>query len=71
MSRKLMDLVLDSKEEFLSQLLARLNDLFITDELTDGDLINYADTVRNKLKENSAVICAYCAAGSYWGFYSR
>jgi type I restriction enzyme R subunit len=46
----------DSQEEFLSQILARLNDLFITDELTDGDLINYAHTVRNKLKENSAVM---------------
>jgi len=46
----------DKKEEFLSQILARLNELFITDELTDGDLINYAHTVRDKLKENSAVM---------------
>lgn len=29
----------DKKEEFLSQILARLNELFITDELTDKDLM--------------------------------
>ncbi|MGB5446604.1 MAG: type I restriction endonuclease subunit R, partial [Psychromonas sp.] len=46
----------DKKEEFLSQILARLNELFITDELTDNDLINYAHTVRDKLRENSAVM---------------
>ena len=36
--------------------MARLNELFITDELTDKDLINYAHTVRDKLQENSAVM---------------
>ena len=46
----------DKKEEFLSQILVRLNELFITDELTDKDLINYAHTVRDKLQENSAVM---------------
>ncbi|MCG6202875.1 hypothetical protein [Psychromonas antarctica] len=46
----------DKKEEFLSQILVRLNELFITDELTDKDLINYAHTVRDKLKENMAVM---------------
>ena len=46
----------DKKEEFLSQILARLNELFITDELTEKDLINYAFTVRDKLTENDAVM---------------
>ncbi|QCR34993.1 type I restriction endonuclease subunit R [Nissabacter sp. SGAir0207] len=46
----------NTKEEFLSQILARLNDLFITDNLTDKDMINYAFTVRDKLSENQAVM---------------
>jgi len=46
----------DKKEEFLSQIIGRLNELFITDELTDKDLVNYAYTVRDKLSENSLVM---------------
>ncbi|HCC0887521.1 TPA: DEAD/DEAH box helicase family protein [Salmonella enterica] len=46
----------DKKEEFLSHILARLNELFITDNLTDKDMINYAFTVRDKLSENQAVM---------------
>ena len=46
----------DKKEEFMSQIVARLNELFITDELSDGDLINYAFTVRDKLTENEVVM---------------
>ncbi|MGQ8702327.1 type I restriction endonuclease subunit R, partial [Serratia marcescens] len=38
----------DKKEEFLSNILARLNDLFVTDNLSDKDMINYAFTVRVK-----------------------
>lgn len=38
----------DKKEEFLSNILARLNDLFVTDNLSDKDMINYAFTVRDK-----------------------
>ncbi|HHK5628622.1 TPA: type I restriction endonuclease subunit R, partial [Serratia marcescens] len=37
----------DKKEEFLSNILARLNDLFVTDNLSDKDMINYAFTVRD------------------------
>ncbi len=40
----------------MSQIVARLNELFITDNLTDGDLINYAYTVRDKLVENTTVM---------------
>lgn len=46
----------DKKEEFLSHILDRLNEVFITDNLTDKDMINYAFTVRDKLKENDAVM---------------
>ncbi len=46
----------DKKEEFLSQILARLNELFITDGLSDGDLINYAHTIRDKISENQGVM---------------
>ncbi|MCF7970475.1 MAG: hypothetical protein K9L22_04835 [Methylococcaceae bacterium] len=46
----------DKKEAFLSQIIGRLNELFITDELTDKDLVNYAYTVRDKLSENSLVM---------------
>lgn len=46
----------DRKEEFLSQIIARLNELFITDELTDADMVNYANTVRDKVMENALVM---------------
>lgn len=46
----------DKKEEFLSQILARLNELFITEGLTDKDLINYAHTIRDKVSENLSVM---------------
>jgi len=46
----------DPKEEFLSQIIARLNELFVTDHLTENDLVNYAYTVRDKVKENQTVM---------------
>ncbi|MEH6826411.1 MAG: type I restriction endonuclease subunit R, partial [Motiliproteus sp.] len=46
----------DKKEELLSEILVRLNELFITDELTDKDLINYANAIRDKLSENNSVM---------------
>ncbi|MGZ8262347.1 MAG: type I restriction endonuclease subunit R, partial [Methylotenera sp.] len=46
----------DKKEELLSQIVARLNELFIMDKLTDKDLISYAYSVRDKLSENTAVM---------------
>ncbi|OEE62670.1 restriction endonuclease subunit R [Enterovibrio norvegicus] len=46
----------DKKEEFLSHILEKLNEVFITDNLTDKDMINYAFTVRDKLTENEAVM---------------
>ncbi|MBE0508059.1 MAG: type I restriction endonuclease subunit R, partial [Marinospirillum sp.] len=46
----------DKKEEFLSRIIERLNEVFITDKLTDKDMINYAFTVRDKLTENETVM---------------
>jgi len=46
----------DPKEEFLSQIISRLNELFITDHLTDKDLVNYAHTIRDKVSENKLVM---------------
>ncbi|MBW2185007.1 MAG: type I restriction endonuclease subunit R [Deltaproteobacteria bacterium] len=46
----------DKMEEFLSQILTRLNELFITDGLTDKDMINYAYTIRDKVLENKSVM---------------
>lgn len=46
----------DKKEEFLSQIISRLNELFITDQLTEKDLVNYAYTIRDKLSENALVM---------------
>ncbi len=53
----------DKKEEFLSQIVARLNELFITDDLTEADTVNYAYTIRDKMKEN-AIVTAQMANNS-------
>jgi type I restriction enzyme R subunit len=44
------------KEELISLIIHRLNELFITDELTDKDLVNYAYTIRDKVRENATVM---------------
>ncbi len=46
----------DKKEDFLSQILSRMNDLFVTDNLTDQDMINYAYTVADKMAENTRMM---------------
>lgn len=46
----------DKKVEFLSQIVHRLNELFITDHLTDKDMVNYTYTIRDKVKENAVVM---------------
>lgn len=46
----------DIKEELLSQILERLNELFVTDQLTDKDMVNYAYTIRDKVSENQLVM---------------
>ncbi len=46
----------DKQDEFLSQIICRLNELFITDHLNDKDLVNYAYTIRDKVSENAQVM---------------
>lgn len=46
----------DRQEEFLSQIINRLNEVFVTDQLTDKDMVNYAYTIRDKLGENIKVM---------------
>ncbi|SFL23321.1 type I restriction enzyme, R subunit [Nitrosomonas aestuarii] len=46
----------DKHEEFLSRIISRLNELFITDQLTEKDLVSYAYTIRDKVSENAAVM---------------
>ena len=46
----------DRKEELLSRILERLNELFDTDNLNDRDLVNYAYTIRDKVSENRGVM---------------
>lgn len=40
----------------MSQIISRLNEIFITDHLTDGDLVSYANTLCDKVSENSVVM---------------
>lgn len=46
----------EKKEDFLSQILRRVNELFVTDNLTDQDMINYAYTVADKMAENTRMM---------------
>ncbi len=46
----------DVKEEFLSRIIKRLNEIFITDNLTDQDLLSYALGIRGKISENENVM---------------
>jgi type I restriction enzyme R subunit len=46
----------DKKEELLSQILERLNEIFVADQLTDKDMVNYAYTIRDKVSENQLVM---------------
>ena len=46
----------DKKAELLSLLINKLNELFITDNLTESDMVNYAYTVRDKVSENALVM---------------
>ena len=46
----------DKKEEFLSQIISRLNEIFVADQLSDKDMVNYAYTIRDKVSENDIVM---------------
>jgi type I restriction enzyme R subunit len=46
----------DQKEELLSQIISRLNEIFVADQLSDKDMVNYAYTIRDKVSENGIVM---------------
>ncbi len=46
----------DKEEEWLSQIIARMNELFITDDLTEKDQINYFNTLYDKITESPRVM---------------
>ena len=46
----------DKKEDFLSSIIHRLNEVFVTDKLTDQDMVNYANTIADKVYENNGVM---------------
>jgi type I restriction enzyme R subunit len=46
----------DKQEEFLTQIIERLNEIFAGDGLTEDDMLNYAMTIKDKVQENSNVV---------------
>jgi len=46
----------DKKEEFLSQIIKRLNEIFVSEGLTDGDMVNYAYTIVDKVRESEQAL---------------
>jgi type I restriction enzyme R subunit len=46
----------DKKEEFLSQIIQRLNEIFVSEGLTEGDMVNYAYTVVDKVRESEQAL---------------
>lgn len=49
----------DPKEEFLSQIVARLNEIFLMDELTEQDAVNFAHTVADKVIESERAMMQF------------
>ncbi len=46
----------DKKSEFLSKVISKLNEIFEADNLTEDDMINYAKTISDKIRENKKVM---------------
>jgi type I restriction enzyme R subunit len=46
----------EKQEERLSTIIARLNDLFVTDDLSEDDMVNYAYTIGDKVRESETVM---------------
>jgi type I restriction enzyme R subunit len=46
----------DKKVDFLSQVIQRLNEIFDAEGLTEDDMLNYARTILDKVKENQRVM---------------
>ncbi len=46
----------DKEEALLADIISRMNDLFAAENLTSADLVNYANTIADKVRENDAVM---------------
>lgn len=46
----------DNKEDFLSEIIRQLNDIFAGEGFTDSDIVNYAETIRDKMAESELVM---------------
>jgi len=46
----------EKKEELLSRIITRMYEIFSDEDLSDGDLVSYANTIRDKLRENTRVM---------------
>jgi len=46
----------DAQTELLNEIISRMNDLFVEDGLSVGDMINYANTIAGKVAENDIVM---------------
>ncbi|MEC5129544.1 type I restriction endonuclease [Verrucomicrobiales bacterium BCK34] len=46
----------DKEEARLSAIIARMNELFAAENLSDSDLVNYAHTIADKVRENELVM---------------
>ncbi|TXD96529.1 type I restriction endonuclease subunit R [Psychrobacter frigidicola] len=46
----------DKEEDLLSKIVARLNEMFDTEKLTDSDMLNYSQTIWDKVNENPIVM---------------
>ncbi len=46
----------DKKEDYLSEIIRQLNDIFAGEGFTDNDIVNYAETIRDKMAENEIVM---------------
>ena len=45
-----------NEDAFLSDIIRRLNDVFDTEKLTPDDMVNYAHTIKDKIRENVKVM---------------
>jgi type I restriction enzyme R subunit len=46
----------DAQTELLNEIISRMNDLFVEDGLSKGDMLNYANTIAGKVSENDTVM---------------
>ncbi|MBO1530580.1 type I restriction endonuclease subunit R [Psychrobacter sp. F1192] len=46
----------DKKEDFLSVIIRQLNDVFAGEGFSDSDIVNYAETIRDKMAESEVVM---------------